>query len=291
MRIGLNTFLVSPGFTDSDLPLINEFKGYGADVIELAIVEPSKVSAPELKAALVKYGLERPIICGAFGSGRDLRGSPEEISASSAYIENLIALAVRLDSAIVCGPMYSETGRSGAHTAQEREVQLTQIAEALKPLCAKAEDAGVVLAVEPLNRFETDCINTLEQAVALLERVNSPALKLHIDTFHMNIEEDDSAEAIIECGPHIAHVHASASHRGLLGKDQVDWMGILGALQKIDYKGDIVIESFSQGNKTIARAAAIWRELYDSPQQLAVEGINFLQSSWKQLAIRGRSLK
>ena len=290
MRIGLNTFLVSPGFTDSDLALIYEFKSYGADVVELAIVEPSKVSVPKLKAALVESGLERPIICGAFGPGRDLRGGPEEVATSSTYIEDLIDLAVELDSKIVCGPMYSETGRSGAHTAQEREAQLTQIAEALKPLCAKAESAGIVLAIEPLNRFETDCINTLEQGVALIKQVDSPALKLHIDTFHMHIEEDDSASAIIKYGPYIAHVHASASHRGLLGEDQVDWKGILGALQKIAYEGDIVIESFSEGNKTIARAAAIWRRLYDSPKQLAVEGINFLKSSRKQLAIRSGTI-
>ena len=290
MRYGLNTFLVSPGFTDSDLSLIYEFKSYGADVVELAIVEPLKVSASQLKAALVESGLERPIVCGAFGPGRDLRGSQEEVTTSSAYIEGLIDLAVELDSTIVCGPMYSATGRSGAHTAQEREAQLTQIAEALKPLCVRAESAGIVLAIEPLNRFETDCINTLEQGVALIKQVDSPALKLHIDTFHMHIEEDDSAAAIIKYGPYIAHVHASASHRGLLGEDQVDWKGVLGALQKIAYEGDIVIESFSEGNKTIARAAAIWRKLYDSPKQLAVEGINFLKSSWKQLAIRSRTL-
>ena len=290
MRIGLNTFLVSPGFTDSDLDLIYEFKSYGADVVELAIVEPSKVSAPQLKTALVEFGLERPIVCGAFGPGRDLRGSPEEVAASSTYIEDLIDLAVKLDSTIVCGPMYSETGRSGAHTAQERDAQLAQISEALKPLCAKAESAGVVLAIEPLNRFETDCVNTLEQGVALIKHVDSPALKLHIDTFHMNIEENDSAAAIIKYGEHIAHVHASASHRGLLGEDQVDWKGVLGALQKIAYQGDIVIESFSEGNKTIARAAAIWRRLYNSPKELAVEGINFLKSNWKQLAMRSDSV-
>ena len=284
MRFGLNTFLVSPGFTDSDLPLISQFKNYGAEVIELAIVEPSELSVSDLKVALSNSGLERPIVCGAFGPGRDLRGSPEEIAASSAYLEDLIDLAVELDSKVVCGPMYSETGRSGAHTADEREAQLVQIAEALKPLCLKAEAAGVFLAVEPLNRFETDCINTLEQTVSLIERVGSPMLKIHIDTFHMHIEEVDSAAAILKYGEYIAHVHASASHRGLIGKDQVDWKGVLGALQQVGYEGDILIESFSEDNKVIARAAAIWRKLYDSPEQLAVEGLNFLRSHWKQLS-------
>ena len=281
MRFGLNTFLVSSGFTDADIPLIQTFKSYGANVAELAIVEPSAVTVPLLVDALAEAGLEQPIVCGAFGPGRDLRGAAAEQLACVHYISELIELAQQLGSTVVCGPMYSETGRAGRYTPEEREQQLALIVSHLKPLCEKAEAAGVILAVEPLNRFETDCINTLDQAVDLIERVGSPALKIHIDTFHMNIEEDDSAAAILKHGVHIGHVHASASHRGLLGKDQVDWSGVLSALQTIRYEGDIVIESFSEDNEVIARAAAIWRPLYDSPEQLSVEGLKFLEENWK----------
>jgi D-psicose/D-tagatose/L-ribulose 3-epimerase len=283
MRFGLNTFLVSSGFTDADLPLIQIFKSYGAAVIELAIVEPTLVSAPLLADALAASELTQPIVCGAFCPGRDLRGDEDAQQAAVQYIGELIELAQQLGSKVVCGPMYSETGRANRHTPIEREQQLALIATHLKPLCQKAEAAGVILAMEPLNRFETDCINTLEQAVDLIERVGSPALKIHIDTFHMNIEEDDSAAAILKYGRHIGHVHASASHRGLLGQDQVDWNGVLSALQTIGYDGDIVIESFSEDNEVIARAAAIWRPLYDSPQQLSVQGLDFLKNTWKQL--------
>jgi D-psicose/D-tagatose/L-ribulose 3-epimerase len=241
------------------------------------------VSVPSLIDALATADLKQPIVCGAFCPGRDLRGSAADQIACVQYISELIKLASQLGSTLVCGPMYSETGRAGRHSAEEREAQLAQIATHLKPLCQQAEAAGVILAIEPLNRFETDCINTLEQAVDLIERVGSPALKIHIDTFHMNIEEDDSAAAILKHGQHIGHVHASASHRGLLGQDQVDWNGVLSALQTIGYDGDIVIESFSEDNEVIARAAAIWRPLYDSPEQLSVEGLEFLKKSWKQL--------
>lgn len=286
MRFGLNTFLVSPGFTDADLPLMTDFKAWGAQVIELAIVDPSAVDVNQLQAALAAAGLEQPVICGAFGAGRDLRGTPEQANRSTRYISELIDLAEALDSRIVCGPMYSETGRSGAHSPVEREAQLEQIAANLKPLCAKAEAAGVVLALEPLNRFETDCINTLEQAADMINRVGSPALKIHIDTFHMNIEEDDSGAAIRRYAEHIAHVHASASHRGLLGQDQVDWSGVLAALHDIEYGGDVVIESFSKDNTVIARATSIWRRLYESPEQLAVEGLQFLATSWERTGRR-----
>lgn len=282
MRFGLNTFLVSPGFSDADLPLIADFEAYGSQMIELAIVDPSAISLDKLQAALAAADMEQPVICGAFSPGRDLRGTPEQASNAAGYIGELIDLASALGSKVVCGPMYSETGRSGGHSAAEREAQLQQIATNLQPLCAKAEAAGVVLALEPLNRFETDCINTLEQAVSMIDRVGSPALKIHIDTFHMNIEEDDSGAAIRRYGKHIAHVHASASHRGLLGQDQVDWSGVLSALHDVAYAGDIVIESFSPDNHAIAKATSIWRQLYASPEQLAVEGLQFLKTHWER---------
>ncbi len=283
MRFGLNSFLFCSAFSDSELAVLETFRRCGADVAELTIVDPSSVNPSRLRDALSKNALERPVICGAFGAGRDLRGRADERASATDYISDLIGLASELDAGVVCGPMYSETGRADAHSDEERELQLVQISEALKPLCEKAEAQRILLAVEPWNRFETDCINTIEQALDLIDRVGSPALKIHIDTFHMNIEEDNSATAIRRAAGHIGHVHASASHRGLLGQDQVDWPAVLGALDEIDYKGDIVIESFSKDNDVLAKATSIWRTLYESPDQLAVEGLAFLKEQWKQV--------
>lgn len=277
MRFGLNTFLQSPGFTDSELDLIGTFRGYGAEMVELAVVDASAVTPSKLVEALDDAGFAEPVLCGAFGDGRDLRGSVAEVEGAVSYISELIDLAEAVGSKVICGPMYSRTGRCGAHSPEEREAQLERIAGALKPLCAKAEAIGAILAVEPLNRFETDCINTLDQAVDLIGRVASPALKIHMDTFHMHIEEENSADAIRRASAHIGHVHASASHRGLLGRDQVDWAAVMDALEDIGYEGDVVIESFSMDNKVIARAASIWRSLYENPGQLAVEGLHFLK--------------
>ncbi|MGC6455905.1 MAG: sugar phosphate isomerase/epimerase family protein [Coraliomargaritaceae bacterium] len=277
----MNTFLVNSGFTDSDISLIRTFRDYGANLIELAVVDPSSVTPEKLLPVLDESGLGQPVVCGAFGEGRDLRGTPEEVNTAVGYLSALIDLAEALGSKVVCGPVYSRTGRCGAHSAEEREAQLDRIAAALQPICTKADSVGVMLAVEPLNRFETDCINTVDQAVDLIQRVDSPALKIHIDTFHMHIEEADSAEAIQRVAGYIGHVHASASHRGLLGEDQVDWDGVCAALKQVGYAGDIVIESFSPENQVIARAASIWREMYDSPEQLAVSGLQFLRDQWE----------
>ena len=277
MRYGLNTFLVSAGFTDADIPLIPQFKSYGAEVIELAICEPSAVTPAKVLKALESADLPRPTLCGAFGPGKDLRGSEADRRNTVDYLAALIKIAEQLGAKTICGPFYSQVGHTKSYTPREREEQLNRIAKTLGPICQKAEQAGVILAMEPLNRFETDCINTLEQAVALIELVGSPALKIHMDTFHMNIEENDSGKAILAAGPHIGHVHASASHRGLLGQDQVHWDEVFSALHAIGYNGDVVIESFSPGNVTIAKAASIWRSLYEHPEICAVEGLKFLK--------------
>ncbi len=282
MRFGLNTFLVSTGFSDADLPLIKQFKSYGADVIELAVVEVEGITPSLVMDGLIESGLEHPIVCGAMIPGRDLRGNESEQESCRTFISELILLAEQLGSKMVCGPFYSETGRADRYSVAERNAHLELITENFKPLCAQAESAGVTLAFEPLNRFETDCINTLEQSVDLIERVGSNSLKIHVDTFHMNIEEDDSAAALIAAADHVGHFHASASHRGLIGQDQVKWQEVLASLKAINYQGDIVIESFTEDNEVLAKATSIWRRLYEGPEQLSVEGLQFLRKTWTQ---------
>jgi len=282
MRFGLNTFLVSTGFSDADLPLIKQFKSYGADVIELAVVDVGGITPSLVVDRLKESGLERPVVCGAMIPGRDLRGSKPEQENCRTFISDLIVLAEQLGSTMVRGPFYSATGRADRYSVAERKAQQDLITENFKPLCAQAEAAGITLAFEPLNRFETDCINTLEQAVALIERVGSNSLKIHVDTFHMNIEEADSAAALIAAADHVGHFHASASHRGLIGKDQVKWQEVLAALKAINYQGDIVIESFTADNEVLAKATSIWRKLYEGPEQLSVEGLQFLRKTWSQ---------
>jgi D-psicose/D-tagatose/L-ribulose 3-epimerase len=126
----------------------------------------------------------------------------------------------------------------------------------------------VTLCVEPLNRFETDFLNTCDQAIQLVHEVNHPAFKIMLDTFHMNIEEKDSAQAIRRCGQLLGHFHASGSDRGTPGSDHTDWKSIAAALKAINFQGDV---------KIIARAAAIWRRIEPTRDEIAAKGALFLR--------------
>jgi len=281
MRFGINSFLVSSAFANEDLVLIDRFKSWGADFIELAVHEPERIDVKELRNAISSAGMENCPVCGMFPPERDLRGDEKQQQATLDYMTRLIDLAAAIESKIVAGPFYSSVGRCNLHSEEERSQQFDLVAKNLVSLCQHAEQAGVTLMMEPLNRFETDFINTLGQARTMIEKVGSPALKIHADTFHMNIEEDDAAQAIRDAGDLLGHVHASASHRGVPGRDQVDWSGTFSALKEIGYEGDIAIETFSVDNETIARAASIWMQRYDSPEQLSSEGLVFLRDAWQ----------
>lgn len=289
MRFGINSFLVSSAFTDKDLHLIDLFKAWGADFIELAVYDPRDIDVVGLRAALSNAGMGGGPVCGMFPPDRDLRGDVQQQKNTLDNVTRLIDMAAEIGSKVVAGPFYSSVGRCNLHDAGERARQHELVAGHIHALCRHAEQAGITLAIEPLNRFETDFINNLGQARAMIEAVGSPALKIHADTFHMHIEEDCSARAVREAGNLIGHVHASASHRGIPGRDQADWNGIFASLKKIGYAGDIAIETFSMDNETIARAASIWVQRFDSPEQLAREGLTFLRSAWEKAESGGKA--
>jgi D-psicose/D-tagatose/L-ribulose 3-epimerase len=144
------------------------------------------------------------------------------------------------------------------------------------PLADHAGERGVTVALEPLNRFETSFLNTAEQAMEVVERLDARSAGVLLDTFHMNIEERDPAGAIRTCAGRLAHVHASGCDRGAPGGDHVGWPAIAAALRETGCAGTVVIESFMYQNQAISRAAAIRRPLAASQDAIATDGLALL---------------
>ena len=147
----------------------------------------------------------------------------------------------------------------------------------LKQVARYAADRGKLVCVEPLNRFETDFLNTIEQGLKLIADVGSPALRLHLDTFHANIEEKDQAQAIRRAGKHLGHIHACGCDRGTPGNDHIDWKSIAAALKAIKYDGDIALESVTLDVPRIASSAGIWRRMEPTQDEIARDGVKFLR--------------
>ncbi|MFO1488565.1 MAG: sugar phosphate isomerase/epimerase [Verrucomicrobiota bacterium] len=281
MRFGINTFLFTSPFTNRDTRLFAQFKRWGFDSVELAIEDPAHIDPVRVKRELDRHGLVCGSVSACFGPDRDLRGTAKQQQATIRYVLELLDHMEVLDCPTMIGPLYSAVGRADAVPAAEYRRQWQTVKRHLRTLARNAEQHGKVICLEPLNRFETDFINTCEQALKMVGEVNRPSLKILLDTFHMNIEEKSSADAIRRAGKHLGHLHACGSDRGTPGKDHTDWKAIGRALRDIRYGGDVVIESFTPDVKVIARAAAIWRRIEPTREEIAVEGLKFLRKTLK----------
>lgn len=277
MKIGVNTFVWTSPFTTRDFGLMAKIKSMGFDIIEIAVEDASLIDVPLLRKTAEDEGLSITI-CGAFGTTRDISSDNPAIRRNgAAYIAECIRLTEAVGSSLFAGPVYSAVGKTRMVSADQKARERAWCVENLRDLGKIADDAGVTIGIEPLNRFETDMINLVEQAIALIHEVGQPAYKVHIDTFHANIEEKSIPDAIRMAGDLLGHFHACENDRGIPGSGHIDWIGVRDALREIGYAGPVVIESFTPGIVEIAKAAAIWRPLAPSQDELAREGARFLR--------------
>ncbi|HEV2209474.1 MAG: sugar phosphate isomerase/epimerase family protein [Limisphaerales bacterium] len=277
MRIGINTFLFTSPFTTQSTRLFKPIKRWGFETVEIPIEQPNHIDPRVVKSRLEDTGLTCGSVCACMSAERDLRGTARQQQIALKYMTQLMDQAKALDCSTVIGPIYSATGRAEAVPRREYQQQWKLVARHLRTLAREAQDRGQRICLEPLNRFETDFINTCEQALNMIEEVDNPALKLMLDTFHMNIEEKNQAAAILRAGKRLAHLHACGCDRGTPGNDHIDWRAIGQALRAINFQGDVVIEGFGSHVKLIARAAAIWRQVEPRQEDIAVKGLKFLQ--------------
>lgn len=284
VKFGINTFnFASPFRTAVDLPLLDRVKGMGFDLIEVAFEQPETIDTAALAAYAGDIGLG-VLACGVFGPGRNLvSADPAERQATADYIRGLVDAAALFAptlgglAPVIGGPMYGAVGKTPAADRDARQRERDLAAAELRPLAAYAGERGVRLALECLNRFETDLLNVAEQGLALVEAVDSPHIGLHLDTFHMHLEERDSAAAIRLADDRIYHFHACENDRGVPGRGQVRWIEVAEALRDTGYDGAVVIESFTPEVTSIARAVCIWRDVAPSQDAIGVDGLAFLR--------------
>ena len=279
--IGVSTWLWTSPLTDRDLDrLAPRVAGWGFDVIELPIEQTGDWDPGRAAALLQGHGLGATT-CAVMTPDRDLSASDAEVRKSTgAYLRRCVEIAAAVGSPVVAGPIYAPVGRLWRVDATERPALLARVAEGLRPVADYAQSLGVRLALEPLNRFETSLINTIAQALDVVELVNSPGLGVCLDTFHLNIEEKDPAAAVRAAGRHVAHVQACGTDRGTPGLDQFGWGRFNAALADVGYMGPVCIESFTADNASLARSASIWRPLAASADALALDGLAFLRRAF-----------
>jgi D-psicose/D-tagatose/L-ribulose 3-epimerase len=277
IRYGINTFSWTSPFQTKDLHLLAKAKAMGFDIVEIPVEAETDVDYQQAAAAYKQAGLQC-IVCAVMGASRDPAHEDQAIQRGGvAYLKHLVDAVATMGGELVAGPIYSAVGRQWQATPEQRKRDLERCAKNLREVARYAEGKGVTLAIEPLNRFETSFINLTEQAVELMRLVDSPNVKLMIDTFHGNIEEKSLGKAIETAGRDLVHLHANENDRGTPGSGHVAWAEIASALKKVRFSGTLSIESFTTEVKEIARAAAVWRPLAPTMDGLARDGLAFLK--------------
>lgn len=281
MNFGASSFIWASPFSNKTLDLFEKAYKMGFDTFEICIEDPATIDTDSILKESKKYKLNL-LVCGAFGPDRDITSTDSSIRKSGIeYIMECIDIAEKLNSPVVSGPMYAATGKTNLLSPEDKKQQWDWAIENLKIVAEYAEDKNVKLAIEPLNRFETDMINTVEQGLKLLNRVGKDNVGFLLDTFHMNIEEKNMAESIKKAGNKVFNFHACSNDRGTPGTGNIPWKDVVQALKAINYDGPIVIESFTTKIKEIARAVSLWRPIAESQDQLASDGVRFLRKVFK----------
>ncbi len=279
VRFGVNGWVwVSPLNTDELKTLAPRVKAMGFDILEVPLEGIGDLDY-KVGAQILKDNGLGVTTCAAMGPDRDLIHEDAKIRESGlTYIRQAIEATHTLGGTNLVGPIYSAVGRVWQQTAADRAKDVDLLVQNLGLLAKAAGDSGVVLGIEPLNRFETSFINTADQVIEVIDRVNHASCKVMLDSFHMNIEEKSLGAAIRKVGKaRLCHFHACENDRGAPGSGNVTWGEVGQALRDIDFAGPVVIESFTDKVKSIARAAAIWRPFERSQDALAENGLEFLK--------------
>lgn len=276
--VGVNTWVWTSPLTDGSLAeLAPRLAGWGFDVVELPVERLGDWDPDRAARVLADNGLTASVSL-VMGEGRELvAADAATVRATQDYLRRVVDAARTVGARVIGGPAYASVGRTWRTTPQERADVCAELVEHLAPVVEHAIGADVVIGLEPLNRYETSLINTVDQALEVVAQLPAEGIGLMLDVYHMNIEERDLPAAVERAGARIAAVQVCGNDRGAPGGDGIDWPQLLAALERTGYAGPLVIESFTADNATIATAASIWRPLAASQDALAVEGLAYLR--------------
>lgn len=278
MKLGITGWVWTSPVTTAEVErLAPHIQRFGLNLLEIPLETIGDVDSARSANTLSGNGLAVSTYA-VMGADRDLIHEDDAIRANGKrYLMQAIDATHALGATNLVGPLYSSVGRTWRASTLDRARDLDLLIATLRELGLYASDKGVVLCVEPLNRFETSFVNLAGQANEIVDRVDRPNVGVALNTFHMNVEEKNIGDAIRKTGERLKHFYASENDRGAPGSGHVPWNSVTQALKDIRYDGPVVIEAFTPKIKSIPRAAAVWRDVEASPDALAGNGGKFLK--------------
>lgn len=250
----------------------------GYDLLEVPLLDPAEVDVAVTRGALDDAGLDATCSLG-LDFDTDISATDTVVVQRGAeLLASALDVAVRLGSTYLGGVIYSAMGKYRSPATAAGRANAVAV---LRALADKARAHGVVLGLEPANRYESNLLNTVGQALDLIDDIGADNVVVHLDTYHANIEEHDPAAAVRQAAAEgrLGYVHVGESHRGYLGRGTVRWDPFFDALASVEYDGPVVFESFSSAvvSEQFVGSLGIWRDLWQDSAHLAAEANEFMR--------------
>jgi D-psicose/D-tagatose/L-ribulose 3-epimerase len=254
-------------------------KKAGYDYIEMLMIEPEKIDVEMTKEVLAEHGLSATASLGLSPETDVTSTNPSIVKKGDELLRKVVDKLHAIGSTELCGVIYCSLGKyPGPASAENRANSISAVTR----LADYAADKGININLEVVNRYETNIMNTGKEGLKFLEAVNRPNAYLHLDTYHMNIEEDGMSQAVLDAGDALGYVHIGESHRGYLGSGNVDFDTFFSALKKINYSGPITFESFSSVvvDPALSNALCILRNQWEDTDDLAAHALKYMKARY-----------
>ncbi len=277
-KVGVHALVWVGGWSEAECrKAIENSRASGYDLIEIPVLDPSTIDVSRTRKVLDDVGLKAACSLG-LSLDTDISSSdPEVVAGGERLLHEALSVARDLGAEYLGGVISSALARYTQPPTAQGRINCVRV---LRGLAQRAATSGIALGLEVVNRYESNLLNTAQQALELITEVGADNLNVHLDTYHMNIEEADFVKPVLACGNRLGYVHVGESHRGYLGTGTVNFPAFFGALAAVNYQGIITFESFSSAVVApgLSTTLAIWRNTWTDGADLARHAREFIDA-------------
>jgi D-psicose/D-tagatose/L-ribulose 3-epimerase len=273
IRFGVDSMIWTEEFGLKDLHLIEKAKKLGFSVLDINTPHPERFPTRAVKDEVKRVGIDVVMTIGLPRDCNLIDPNPSVRKKGEETLKMMVDVSNEIGAEVLGGVIYASWGYISGKPRTKEEWKWS--IDSMQRVASYAKkQSKIILAIEPVNRFESHFINIAEDAVKYCKDVGTGNVKVHLDTFHMIREETSYTKAVETCGKeYLGYVHTCENNRGIPGTGLVPWKEFLIALNKIGYTGPTAIESFDPGFEEINRLCAIWRKFADTGEELAIKGL------------------
>ena len=283
MKLGIHAYAWCSQWSNDTLHLIDQVASLGLDFIEIPLMCLDTFDAAAVRERLQTAGIGA-VTSTVLLEGTDITSDDPAVRASGVdYLTACVEATHAIGATSFSGVIFAQHTRTLSRRPEARHWQYS--ADSLRHVARRARELGVTIGIEPVNRYETFLINTCEQALELKDMIGTDNVRIHLDTYHMNIEEKGIAQGILDARDHLRYIHLSESDRGTPGTGTVAWDEIFAALRAVGFRGGLAMESFINMPPEIGYGLSVWRPVASGEAEVMENGLPFLRNKARQYGL------